>query len=103
MNIQTRLSQIEAEFDERYVWQSTKGYDTTPYIIKNANEIKSFYTSQIKSLLKEYSAFLADKVDWILTPHAYESDDPKMEKFARGIKEKYKKEIVQAITTSQSH
>ena len=37
------------------------------------------------------------KIDWILTPHAFESDDPKMEKFARELKDKYKKAIIEAL------
>jgi len=41
------------------------------------------------------------KIDWILTPHAYESDDPKMEKFALELKDKYKKAIIEALISKE--
>jgi hypothetical protein len=43
--------------------------------------------------IRSEKAQLIEKVDWILTPHGFESDDPKMEEFARKLKEKLRKEI----------
>ena len=37
-------------------------------------------------------------VDWILTPHAYESDDPNYESFALELKARYRKEIIKDVT-----
>lgn len=38
-------------------------------------------------------------VEWELTPHGYESDDPKYERFAIKLKEKYSKEIKDKLQT----
>ena len=50
MNIQTKLEEIEAEFNN---WNSNF-YERLPLDNKQVEKLKSFYTSQIKSLLKEY-------------------------------------------------
>jgi hypothetical protein len=54
MDIQTKLKQIEAEFDEKYpeLWSSNDGREG--YDSEISQTVKSFYTSQMKSLLKEY-------------------------------------------------
>jgi len=36
-------------------------------------------------------------IDWELTPHGYESDDPQFERFAIKIKEKYKNKILATL------
>lgn len=42
------------------------------------------------------------KIDWVLTPHGYESDDSKMEAFAAKLKDKYKQEIITLLQTIKS-
>ena len=41
------------DFDEKFVSRSTQGYDNTPFIIKNANEVKVFISSLLLSQRKE--------------------------------------------------
>jgi len=61
------------------------------------SEIKSFLSESIQQALAEERERVRGIIDWELTPHGYESDDPQFERFALKIKEKYKNKIFSSL------
>ena len=65
------------------------------------HEKKEWFKLKQQELLKEALAEERERVrgiiDWELTPHGYESDDPQFERFAIKIKEKYKNKILSSL------
>ena len=57
--------------------------------------------SHAEEVRREERERVKKKIDWILTSHGYESDDPLYERFAVQLKEKYKKKILQALTNNK--
>jgi len=59
----------------------------------NYEAVKAFLAESINQALAEERERVRGIIDWELTPHGYESDDPQFERFAIKIKEKYKNKI----------
>ena len=83
------IERIIKEFQKQFGFEAYSEYEPAIAVLF----LSRAFLSYRNIILEEISS----KVDWILTPHAYESDNPEMEKFARQIKEHYKKEIIEAI------
>lgn len=65
---------------------------------KNTKKFLDRYIAEkVISLLSSERQKLKEKIDWILTPHDYESDNPEMEGFALKLKVKYKKKILKLL------
>jgi len=87
-----------AEFDEKFCDKEKNkyGYLTLRnHIIRS--EVADFLSTSIHQALAEERERMRGIIDWELTPHGYESDDPQFERFALKIKEKYKNKILSSL------
>jgi len=90
----TNTEKILAEFDEEFAHvKITDRHFFNPWI----PEMKSFIIKSINQALTEDRERMRGIIDWELTPHEYESDDPLFERFAIRIKEKYKNKLLSSL------
>ena len=61
------------------------------------NDVLPYMEKAIQQAIAEERERVWGIIDWELTPHGYESDDPQFERFAIKIKEKYKNKIIASL------
>ena len=65
--------------------------------LDDLREVEAGLDEFAKYALAEERERVVGIIDWELTPHGYESDDPQFERFAIKIKEKYKNKILSSL------
>ena len=101
----THTEKILAKFEKWEIHQNGCAFRKTSKWFFYACDMncKNVFEGQLSTSITQALAEERDRVrgiiDWELTPHGYESDDPQFERFAIKIKEKYKKQILSSLDT----
>ena len=89
------LENIKAVMD---LFLSQKGEPVSQEAIEWELDFRSHLFSEVEKVLAEQREELRKELEWVFTPHEYESDDPLYQRFALQLKEKYKKITLSLLT-----